>query len=162
MVYYKSRRSNDCIMPQAFTSSKNPVDFDHSKNMFQYIYKLPIPFALTTPDNRLGIKCLPNSNMICIAIYLYAHLFKLQSNGRGHLSLKDKSTFLQNFLSNPNRYVYTVEEECRIHTDLRKKTYFFWPPIRKAPEQVLNLRRQLSSSILSFVWHWSKLGLLLG
>ena len=122
LVYYKSRRSNDCIMPQAFTSSKYPVDFDHSKNMFQYIYKLPIPFALTTPDNRLGIKCLPNSNMICIAIYLYAHLFKLQSNGRGHLSLKDKSTFLQNFLSNPNRYVYTVEGAILIWE--KKPTFF--------------------------------------
>ena len=41
LVYYKSRRSNDCIMPQAFTSSKYPVGFDHSKNIFQFISKLP-------------------------------------------------------------------------------------------------------------------------
>ena len=43
------------------------------------------------------------------------------------------------------------------HTDLEKKSTFF-APIWRAPEQVLNLRRQLSSSILSFVWHRSKLG----
>ena len=35
---------------------------------------------------------------------------------------------------------------------------FVWAPIQKAHEQVQNLRRQLSSSILSFVWHRSKLG----
>ena len=108
LVYYKSRRSNDCIMPQAFTSSKYPVGFDHSKNIFQFIHKLPIPFAWNTLDNSLGIKCSPNSNIIWTTFYLYAHLFKLQSNARGHLSLKGMSTFLQNFLSNPNRYTYIL------------------------------------------------------
>ena len=33
------------------------------------------------------------------------------------------------------------------------KIQLFWAPIQKAPEQVLHLRRQLSSSILRFVAH---------
>ena len=43
-----------------------------------------------------------------------------------------------------------------------KKFNFFGAPIQKAPEQVLNLQRQLSSSMLGFVWHRSNLGILQG
>ena len=46
------------------------------------------------------------------------------------------------------------------HTGPRKKIQLFWAPIQKAPEYVLHLRRQLSSSILSFVRDRSSLGLL--
>ena len=41
-----------------------------------------------------------------------------------------------------------------------KKIYFFFAPIRKAPEYISNLRRQLSSLILSVAAHTLKLGLL--
>ena len=41
----------------------------------------------------------------------------------------------------------------------RKKVNFFGAPIQKAHEYVLNLRRQLSSSLFRFVAHRSKFGI---
>ena len=46
------------------------------------------------------------------------------------------------------------------HTILRKKIYFLFAPIRKAPEYVSNLWRQLCSLILSVAAHTLKFGLL--
>ena len=40
-----------------------------------------------------------------------------------------------------------------------KKVNFFWAPIQKAHEYVLNLRRQLSSSLASVAAHGSKFGI---
>ena len=40
-----------------------------------------------------------------------------------------------------------------------KKVNFFWAPIQKAHEYVLNLRRQLSSSLASVAAHRSKFGI---
>ena len=44
------------------------------------------------------------------------------------------------------------------HTGSQKKFNIFWAPIQKAHEYVLNLRRQLSSSILRFAAHTLNFG----
>ena len=46
------------------------------------------------------------------------------------------------------------------HTDLGKKYYFFFAPIWKAPEYVLNLRQQLIRTIFKHAGDPPKLGLL--
>ena len=75
--------------------------------------------------------------------------------------------YLQNTVSKvkPSKEKNLQETICILEGAIlvpEKKFNFFGAPIQKAPEQVLNLRWQLSSSILSFVWHRSKLGPLQG
>ena len=71
-------------------------------------------------------------------------------------AMKGECMLLQNKV-----LIYKFLEQFRGgHTGPRKKINFFGALIQKAHEYILNLRRQLSSSILSFVWHRSKLGLI--
>ena len=121
LVYYKSRRSNDCIMPRAFTSSKYPVGFDHSKNIFQFIHKLPIPFAWTTLDNSLGIKCSPNSNMICIAFYLTSSNYS-QMLGVTFLSKACQPFFKIFFATQTGTYIFNSSPViCNAHLSYTTK-----------------------------------------
>ena len=122
----------------------------------KYIPQVPFAFSrrLDTIQDR------GEDSAIKLADFSFGHLIPQQAEDCPVQGIKlSTSSCILCVCVNPSDY--SNPSHCPLEGAIlvpEKKFSFFLAPIQKAPEQVINLRWQLSSSILSFVWHWSKLG----